>query len=79
MYRRRYSQGDKLERVYGPRRVLVLETRAGIYAGRGDAAAARRTLEEALRFAEELPVGQRSDSQIAGLKKRLASTAVTAH
>jgi tetratricopeptide (TPR) repeat protein len=67
-----------LKLVYGPRRVRVLEVQADIYAGQGDAAASRRTLEDALRFAEELPLGQRSDSQIAALKKRLAPTAVTA-
>ncbi len=66
-----------LKLVYGPRRVRVLETRADIYAGRGDAVASRRTLEDALRFAEELPAGQRSEEQIAALKKRLAPVAVT--
>ena len=60
-----------LELVYGPRRLRVLEVRADIYAGRGDPAAARKTLEEAVTFAEELPAGQRSDSQIASLRKKL--------
>ncbi len=60
-----------LELVYGPRRVRVLEVRADIYAGRGDAAAARKTLQEALTFAEELPAGQRSDSLVASLRKKL--------
>ncbi len=67
-----------LTRVYGPRRVRVLEVQADIYAARGDAAAARRTLEEALRFAEALPAGQRSEEQIAALKKQLAPAAATA-
>ena len=60
-----------LELVYGPRRVRVLEVRADIQAGRGDAAAARKTLQEALAFAEQLPAGQRSDSQVASLRKKL--------
>jgi tetratricopeptide (TPR) repeat protein len=60
-----------LELVYGPRRIRVLEVRADIYAGRGDAGAARKTLQEAVTFADELPAGQRSDSQIASLKKKL--------
>ena len=63
-----------LERVYGPRRIRVLQVRADIYKGKGDAAAERRTLEEALRFAEELPAGQRSEDQIASLKKRLGAS-----
>ncbi len=67
-----------LELVYGPRRIRVLLVRADIHAGRGDAAAARRTLEEALRYAEALPPGQRSDDQIASLKKRLAPSDVAA-
>jgi hypothetical protein len=49
----------------------VLEVRADIYAGRGDAAAARKTLQEALAFAEELPAGQRSESQVVSLRKKL--------
>ena len=60
-----------LELVYGPRRIRVLEVRADIYAGRGDAAAAEETLQEAVKFADELPAGQRSDSQVASLKKKL--------
>jgi tetratricopeptide (TPR) repeat protein len=63
-----------LELVYGPRRIRVLEVRADIYAARGDAAAQRRTLQEAVAFAEELPAGQRSDSQVASLKKKLDAT-----
>ena len=60
-----------LELVYGPRRIRVLEVRADIYAGRGDGAAAQKTLQEAVTFADELPAGQRSDSQVASLKKKL--------
>ena len=60
-----------LEKAYGPRKILILRTRSEIYQGRGDAAAARRTLEEAVRFAEALPEGQRSEATIASLKKRL--------
>ena len=63
-----------LELVYGPRRIRVLEVRADIYAARGDTAAQRRTLQEAVAFADELPAGQRSDSQVASLKKKLDAT-----
>ena len=64
-----------LSKVYGPRRIRVLLVRADSLQGRGDVAAANNTLEDALAFAEALPQGQRSDSQIAGLKKRLEGSA----
>ena len=60
-----------LAKAYGPRKILILNNRADIYAARGDAAAARQTIEEALRIAEAFPTGQRSDAQIASLKKKL--------
>jgi tetratricopeptide (TPR) repeat protein len=60
-----------LTRVYGPRRIRVLSTIVDIQQGRGDRTAARKTLEEALAFAQALPEGQRSEEQIASLKKRL--------
>lgn len=60
-----------LARVYGPRKLGVLRTRADIYKGKGEVAAARKTIEEAIAFAEALPEGQRNERTIAGLKKRL--------
>jgi tetratricopeptide (TPR) repeat protein len=60
-----------LSRVYGPRKLRVLSVRADIYKGMGDAAAAKRTVEESLAYAEALPAGQRSDTAIASLKKQL--------
>lgn len=60
-----------LAKAYGPRRIGILQTRADIETGRGDAAASRRFLEEALRTAEALPEGQRSEKAIAALKKRI--------
>ena len=60
-----------LAKAYGPRKVGILQTRADVYAAKGDAEAARRTMEEALRYAESLPTGQRSDRTIATLKKKL--------
>ena len=60
-----------LARVYGPRRIRVLTLRVEIYEGLGDTAAARQTLEEAHRFADALPAGQRSESEVAALRKRL--------
>ena len=60
-----------LAKVYGPRKLVVLRARADIYAAKGDPAAAKKTLEEALAFAEGLPDGQRSDALIASLKKKI--------
>jgi tetratricopeptide (TPR) repeat protein len=57
--------------AYGPRKLLVYTTRADIFAGRGDAAGTRRTLEEAIAFARALPEEQRSASRIAAMQKRL--------
>ncbi len=51
-----------LPKVAGPRRVRVLQTRSEIFAAKGDAAASREALEQALAYAESLPPGQRSGS-----------------
>jgi len=49
----------------------VLLTRAQIYQGKGDAASAKKTLEDALAFARSLPEGQRSEQRIADIQKWL--------
>jgi tetratricopeptide (TPR) repeat protein len=58
--------------AYGPRKLRILGTRADVFLGGGDKERARATLAEALAGAEALSPGQRSESTIAGLKKRLA-------
>src|SRR4029077_1469346 len=60
-----------LSKVYGPRKITVLRGKADTYALKGDKEAAKRTIEEAIRYAESLPEGQRSDAAIASLKKKL--------
>jgi tetratricopeptide (TPR) repeat protein len=60
-----------LQRAYGPRKLVILQARAGIYANKGDPAAARKTLEDALAWAEALPKEQVSERQIAALKKQV--------
>jgi tetratricopeptide (TPR) repeat protein len=60
-----------LPKVKGPRRVRVLLNRSDIFAAKGDAAASREALEQALACAESLPAGQRSEGQIQALRKRL--------
>jgi tetratricopeptide (TPR) repeat protein len=60
-----------LAKAYGPRKVGILQTRADIFAAKGDAEAARKTMEETVQYAESLPAGHRSDRTIAALKKKL--------
>ncbi len=66
------AESDKaLALVYGPRRIRVLSERADIQKAGGDRAAARKTLEEAVTFADGLPEGQRSEQQIVALRRKL--------
>lgn len=67
-----------MAKSYGPRKLLIYQTRADIFVGRGDPAKARQTLEDAIRYAEHLPPGQRSDRTIASLKKKLEGIPTTA-
>jgi tetratricopeptide (TPR) repeat protein len=63
-----------LSKAYGPRKLLILQNRAEILAGKGDTAGARATLEQAISLAESLPEGQRSERTIAALRKKLESS-----
>ena len=56
---------------YGPRQLRIYQTKADILAARGERDDARKTLEQAIAAAEALPEGQRSESAITGLKKKL--------
>jgi tetratricopeptide (TPR) repeat protein len=60
-----------LAKAYGPRKLGLYSTRADILSGKGDREAARRSLEEAIAYANALPPEQRSESAIAGLRKKL--------
>jgi tetratricopeptide (TPR) repeat protein len=60
-----------MARAYGPRKLVVCRTRAGLYKDKGDAAAAKRTLGEMLAYAETLPKEQVSERTIASIKKQL--------
>ena len=62
-----------MARAYGPRKLLLYQVRSDVYVGRADSTAARRTLEEAVAYADALPPGQRSESTLAALRKRLAA------
>ena len=60
-----------LARVYGPRTIRLLETKARIQSAKGDAASARGTLEAALKTAEALPAAQHRDEIVARLRGQL--------
>jgi len=71
-YEMALNASDKaLSKAYGPRLIGLLTVRARIYQEKGDLVSARIAMQEAVREAEALPPGQRSESQIAALKKRL--------
>ena len=73
-YEKALAASDRaLARVYGPRKILVLTTRADIYLAKGDAKAAKETIAQAVEYAKSLPPGQRSEARIASLEKRLAA------
>jgi tetratricopeptide (TPR) repeat protein len=60
-----------LKRAYGPRQLLILQTRSDIQAASGDTAAAVATLRDALAVAEALPEGQRSARTVEILRKEI--------
>ncbi len=60
-----------LAKAYGPRKLGILQTRADIYKEMGKLPEAKKTMEEAIRLAESLPEGQRSEKSIASLRKKL--------
>ena len=65
-----------MAKAYGPRKIGIFQVRADLYAGKGDAAAARRTLEEGIAYAESLPAPQQNARTIAALKKKLEGVKV---
>jgi tetratricopeptide (TPR) repeat protein len=67
-----------LTKVSGLGRIPVLEERADILAARGDAAAAREALEQALSLVESLPPGGRRDFQSKPLKEKLEAVSRSA-
>jgi thiol-disulfide isomerase/thioredoxin len=56
----------------GPRRLRLLEVRSSICSKMGDRAGARAALQEALRFGQALPKGQRSEKALAHARLLLA-------
>lgn len=67
-----------LQRVYGPRKLRVLQNRAQILEAKGDAEGAHRTLQQALAHFDALPKGQQHPSVRARLEKALAALSAQA-
>jgi tetratricopeptide (TPR) repeat protein len=60
-----------LAKVYGPRRLRLLESRAAIFLKKGDNESAKRTLKEALAFAKTLPAVQVQARQVERIETQL--------
>ncbi len=60
-----------LKLAYGPRKIGILRGRADTYIAKGDIATAKQIMNDAIAFAQSLPVEQRSERTIASLKKKL--------
>jgi tetratricopeptide (TPR) repeat protein len=58
--------------AYGPRKIKIYEARADIYEKKGDSAAAKKTVEDAIAFARTLPPSPRVDKALQRLEKRLS-------
>lgn len=63
-----------LPKAYGPRKLRIYDTLAGVQAKKGDDAGARATVEEALRFADTLPESRRPKQMLEALRKKLSSS-----
>jgi tetratricopeptide (TPR) repeat protein len=62
-----------LDRAYGARKLRIFDARADIYTKKGDRTAAKRTLEEALAYADSLPRSQQPQAFLAQLRKKAAA------
>jgi tetratricopeptide (TPR) repeat protein len=59
----------------GPRKLRIYDTKASILAKKGDVAAQKKTLEEAVKYAKKLPKQQVSEKRIAALEEQVARLA----
>jgi tetratricopeptide (TPR) repeat protein len=60
-----------LGKAQGVTRISTLRSRADLENDRGDKAAARRFLDEALRSAQALPSGKKADGLVAAIRKKI--------
>lgn len=63
-----------LAKAYGPRKLRIYDVLADIQTKKGDAAAAKATLQEAIQFAETLPESRRPKRMVEEMKKKLTTT-----
>ncbi len=61
-----------MKKVYGPRKVRVMETKASILAKKGDSPGQKKILTDAYNYAKELPEGQRNPKTILRLATQLS-------
>jgi tetratricopeptide (TPR) repeat protein len=62
-----------LKLAYGPRKIGIYRSRVATYLAKGDKASARKTIEEAIHYAESLPTEQQNANVVASMKKQLDS------
>ncbi len=62
-----------LDLAYGARKLRIYEARADTLTKKGDAAAARATLEEAVQYGESLPESQRPKAYLESLRKKASA------
>jgi tetratricopeptide (TPR) repeat protein len=62
-----------LKLAYGPRKIGIYRSRVATYIAKGDKASARKTIEEAIHYAESLPAEQQNANVVASMKKQLDS------
>lgn len=65
--------GRAMSKAYGPRKLQVLKTKADIELAKGDKAAAKATLEEAIKLGDSLTLKGSQAKLLAELKKKHAS------
>jgi thioredoxin-like negative regulator of GroEL len=65
------ASDQALRLAYGPRKLGILTTRAGILVDKGDKEGARKTLSDAIAYAQSLPQVHQRASTIAALEKRI--------
>ncbi|HKQ96460.1 MAG TPA: thiol reductase thioredoxin, partial [Candidatus Polarisedimenticolia bacterium] len=59
--------------AYGARKLRIYDARADTFTKKGDAPAARATLDEAVKYGETLPESQRPKAYIEALRKKAAA------
>jgi len=73
-YDKALAESDRaLALAYGPIKVRMMQSRSKIYEKKGDRAAAKRVLEEAVNYARAVPKEQLPETNFKELEKQAAS------